>query len=319
LVTGGAGFIGAHLVRRLVDLGVRTTVLDDLSSGRRENVPSGATLVEGSVLDRSAVRQAIEGADICFHLAAVASILQSNARLVSSHEVNIGGFVRLIEDTRPGGPCEGPYLVYASSSAAYGASEDLPLLENVLATPISPYGADKLACEQHARAAHSVFGLDSSGFRFFNVFGPDQDPDSPYSGVISRFADRLVRGEPLKIEGDGRQTRDFVYVGDVVDGLVAAGRARLPGAQVFNLCTGRETSILELAETMSATFGRGLRVEFAPKRQGSIPRSAGSRAGFEAAFGRLPPCDLATGLEQLRRSLRAAAPEARPTLQRTGS
>ena len=307
LVTGGAGFIGSHLVRRLVEAGVQTTVLDDLSSGRRENVPRGAAFIEGSVLDRAAVRQAIDGADVCFHLAAVASILQSNARLVSSHEVNIGGFVRLIEDTRPGGPCEGPYLVYASSSAAYGDSVALPLLEGVLASPISPYGADKLACEQHARAAHSVYGLDSTGFRFFNVFGPGQDPDSPYSGVISRFADRLSRGEPLRIEGDGRQTRDFVYVGDVVEGLVAAGRRRLPGAQVFNLCTGRETSILDLAQAMAAAFGGRLRLEFAPQRQGSIPRSAGSRARFEAAFAAPPPCDLATGLERLRRSLVSVA------------
>jgi UDP-glucose 4-epimerase len=305
LVTGGAGFIGAHLVRRLVGSGVRTTVLDDLSSGVRENVPPGAAFIEGSVLDRAAMRKALDGVDVCFHLAAVASILQSNARLVSSHEVNIGGFVRLIEDTRPGGPCEGAYLVYASSSAAYGDSEALPLREDVLAAPISPYGADKLACEQHARAAHSVYGLDSTGFRFFNVFGPGQDPGSPYSGVISRFADRLARGEPLRIEGDGRQTRDFVYVGDVVEGLIAAGRRRLPGANVFNLCTGRETSVLALAETMAAAFGRRLQLEFAPQRQGSIPRSAGSRARFEAAFAGLPICDLATGLEQLRRSLTA--------------
>jgi UDP-glucose 4-epimerase len=296
LATGGAGFIGSHLARRLVDLGVETIVLDDLSSGRRQNVPRGATLVEASVLDPQAVRRALDGVDVCIHLAAIASVARCNERLVESHAVNIGGFLRVVEAARQGPP----YLIYASSAAVYGDNPALPLDEDAPPAPLSPYGADKLACELHARAAHRLWGLSSTGFRFFNVFGPGQDPSSPYSGVISRFAERLSRGEPLRIEGDGRQTRDFVFVADVVEGLLAAARQRMPGATVLNLCTGQETSILELAETMASTFGRRPDVELAPARGGDVRHSRGSRRRFEAACGTGAPSDLAAGLEQLR-------------------
>jgi UDP-glucose 4-epimerase len=309
LVTGGAGFIGAHLTRRLIGLGLETIVLDDLSSGRREEIPQGASFVEASVTDGQAVRAALKGVDVCFHLAAIASVARCNDQLVESHAVNVGGFLRILDAAR----AEAPYVIYASSAAVYGDSVSVPKAEDGPVQPLSPYGADKLSCELHARAAAEVYGLASTGFRFFNVFGPGQDPFSPYSGVISRFADRLARGERVRIEGDGRQTRDFVYVADVVEGLVAASWHRLAGANVFNLCTASETSILELAEAMAKTFGRPLEVDFAPGRAGDVARSLGSRARFEETFTTPPLWSLAKGLEQLRLAWDVAAPVPDPS------
>lgn len=295
LVTGGAGFIGSHLVSRLVELGVETCVLDDLSSGRRANIPNGVAFIEGSVLDPKAVLLALDGVDVCFHLAAVASVARCNEQLVQSHAVNLGGFLTVVDASRE----RAPYLIYASSAAAYGDVSQVPLREEGPVAPQSPYGVDKYGCELHATAAARIWGLDSVGFRFFNVFGPGQDPTSPYSGVISKFASRLMQGETLKIEGDGLQTRDFIYVADVVDGLLKAADYRLSGARVCNLCTGKETSILDLASAMAEAFGCELRTEFLAPRDGDIRRSVGSPALFQSIFGRPRITSLSDGLRAL--------------------
>ncbi|MDO1559015.1 NAD-dependent epimerase/dehydratase family protein [Brevundimonas sp. 2R-24] len=304
MVTGGAGFIGGHLVRRLLSEGVEVTVLDDLSSGKRETVPPEARFIQGDVLDPAAVAEAMEDAQACFHLAAVASVVRCNEALIASHMVNVTGMLRMVEAiTAAGRPIR---LVYASSAAVYGASQDLPLAETAATTPLSPYGADKLGCELHARAAWEVCRVTSTGFRFFNVYGPGQDPTSPYSGVISKFADRLLANQPVTIFGDGLQSRDFVYVADVVEGLVRAARSDETGARVLNICTGSEVTILELARVMAEAFNRPPVINHVDGLSGEVRHSRGDATRLEAALGYRPRTTLAEGLGKLRAALEAA-------------
>jgi len=193
-----------------------------------------------------------------------------------------------------------PALVYASSAAVYGDNPDTPLVETARPRPLSPYGADKLGCELHAAAAATVHGVRSTGLRFFNVYGPGQDPGSPYSGVISRFHSLTIRGEGLTIFGDGLQTRDFVFVEDVVDALIAAaGRQAGPEAEVLNVCTGLETSLLELARRLGDVSGRRVGISHAEGRAGDIRRSAGSPDRLAQTLGAQPATDLVTGLKRL--------------------
>jgi UDP-glucose 4-epimerase len=225
LVTGGCGFIGSHLVVALVARGDRVRVLDDLSTGRRENLPPGVELVLGDVADPAAVRVAMAGVQGCFHLAAIASVERGVREWLVTHRANLSGSITVFDVARAEG---GVPVVYASSAAIYGDQKRLPVSEDAIPRPLSAYGADKLGSEQHALVAGQVHGVPTMGLRFFNVFGPRQDPKSPYSGVISIFCDRLSRGEPIDIFGDGSQTRDFIFVADVVAGLLAA----MPAASV---------------------------------------------------------------------------------------
>ncbi|QRY65449.1 NAD-dependent epimerase/dehydratase family protein (plasmid) [Ensifer sp. PDNC004] len=297
LVTGGAGFIGAHLARRLIKAGYDVTILDDLSSGKRENIPQAATFIEGSVLDRDAVRRALANVDACIHLAAISSVERCKRQLTSSHAINITGFLTIIEELAHSG-AHFP-LVYASSAAVYGASQELPLSEAGRCIPLSPYGADKLSCELHARSAYEVYGIASLGLRFFNVYGPGQDPSSPYSGVIAKFAERLERGENITIHGDGRQTRDFVHVDDVVEALLHALGRRDTGARIVNVCSGVETSISDLARIMIEETGSRSDLTYIDGLLGEVRRSRGCVETFYATLGYRCATDLRTGLARL--------------------
>ena len=221
LVTGGAGFIGSHVVNRLVDRGDEVIVLDDLSTGLRDSVNPRALLVVGNITDGQLVREAVAAVDACVHLAAIASVGRFNEDWASCHAVNQSAFVALLQflARRPKGRIP---LVYASSAAVYGNSTQPPICETAVARPVSGYGADKLGCEAHARAAGEASGVETFGLRFFNVYGIGQRPGSPYAGVVSIFADRTLRGEPLNIYGDGSQSRDFVHVDDAVQAVLAA-------------------------------------------------------------------------------------------------
>ncbi|MBD9652968.1 NAD-dependent epimerase/dehydratase family protein [Ensifer sp. ENS09] len=297
LVTGGAGFIGAHLARRLIKAGYDVTVLDDLSSGKRENIPQAATFIEGSVLDRDAVRRALANVDACIHLAAISSVERCKRQLTSSHAINITGFLTIIEELAHSG-AHFP-LVYASSAAVYGASQELPLSEAGRCIPLSPYGADKLSCELHARSAYEVYGIASLGLRFFNVYGPGQDPSSPYSGVIAKFAERLERGENITIHGDGRQTRDFVHVDDVVEALLHALGRWDTGARIVNVCSGVETSISDLARIMIEETGSRSDLTYIDGLLGEVRRSRGCVETLYATLGYRCATDLRTGLARL--------------------
>jgi UDP-glucose 4-epimerase len=273
LVTGGAGFIGSHLCEALVARGDSVRVIDDLSTGHRHNLPPGVPLIVGDVADADAVARAIEGVDGCFHLAAIASVEKGITDWLGTHRANITGTITVFDAIRRQG--SRIPVVYASSAAVYGDAATVPIAETEPRTPLSAYGADKYSCELHARVASHVHGIPTVGLRFFNVYGPRQDPKSPYSGVISIFCERIAAGLPINIFGDGGQTRDFVYVGDVVAALLAAMALRPPDAAVFNVCTGVPTSVEALAALIADLAGQTLDANTRPPRAGEIRHSLG--------------------------------------------
>ena len=301
LVTGGAGFIGSHLVDALLYAGHRVRVLDDLSTGKRANLDPGAELVQGDVSDPAAVHAATAGVDGCFHLAAVASVARANEDWLGVHRVNLGGTIAVLDAARAAG---GTPVVYASSAAIYGDTAKVAS-EDTLPAPLSAYGADKLGSELHARAGAVVHQVPSVGFRFFNVYGPRQDPTSPYSGVISLFSAALAARRGITLHGDGQQTRDFVYVGDIVRFLLAGmdQASAHPGALVLNACTGHETSVRDLAETLGELLQRRPSITPGPARAGDIRRSVGSPARALALLGVAANTPLPAGLERTLRQV----------------
>jgi UDP-glucose 4-epimerase len=296
LVTGGAGFIGSNLVDALLDQGHRVRVFDDLSSGNRANVPREAEFLEGDVTDPAEVAQAFEGIDGCFHLAAIASVVRSNQEWLRTHQVNLTGTINVLDQARRSrGRPEIP-VVYASTAAVYGDSGNLPVSEQRIVAPFSAYGADKYACELHARVAGAVHGIPTIGLRFFNLYGPRQDRRSPYSGVIAIFAERLASAEPLEIFGDGEQVRDFTYVGDAVSALCRALPTASTSAPVFNVCTGRGTTIRGLAETMAALYGTEPLINYRPARLGEVRVSVGDPIYAAETLGFKAETQLTDGL-----------------------
>ena len=301
LVTGGAGFIGSHLCDALLARGTRVRVLDDLSSGRRDNLPDGIELIVGDVADPAAARTALEGMDGCFHLAAIASVQRAAEDWLGTNRVNLVGTIALLDAAR----ARRLPVVYASSAAVYGNCPIQPIGEDAPTRPLSAYGADKLGCELHAAVATGVHGVPTTGLRFFNVFGPRQDPTSPYSGVISIFAAQLRRGTAVSVFGDGGQTRDFVFVADVVAALLAAmARLRAGGAvanqaDVFNVCTGQATSVLGLARTIAELCGLTPELRHGPAREGDIRHSVGNPAAARVGLGFVAETSLRAGLAQV--------------------
>jgi UDP-glucose 4-epimerase len=297
LVTGGAGFIGSHLCDALIARGDTVRVLDDLSTGQRSNLPAAATLIEGDVADPATVAAAMDGVDGCFHLAAIASVEKGVTDWIGTHHANLTGTITVFDAIRRQGT-RIP-VVYASSAAVYGDAATVPIAETEPCTPLSAYGADKYGCELHARVASHVHAIPTTGLRFFNVYGPRQDPKSPYSGVISIFCERIAAGAPIKIFGDGQQTRDFVYVTDVVAALLAAMALRPAGSPVFNVCTGVPTSVESLARLIAGLAGKTLNAHTQPSRTGEIRHSLGVPARADAVLalpGRVP---LRTGLDKV--------------------
>jgi UDP-glucose 4-epimerase len=303
LVTGGAGFIGSHLCEALLARGDTVRVLDDLSTGRRENLPPGVELIEGDVADLPAVCRAVAGVAGCFHLAAIASVERGATDWLGTHRTNLTGAITLFDAIRRL-PAPIP-VVYASSAAVYGDAAALPIVEATACRPLSAYGADKYGCELHARVASHVHGIPTVGLRLFNVYGPRQDPRSPYSGVISIFCERIRRRVPIEIFGDGQQTRDFVFVTDVVAAMIAAmraqgvGRVQPPSAPVFNVCTGIAVSVLDLGRTIAELVGTGLNATHKPPRAGEIRHSTGSPALSRATLTLPEPVTLRSGLARV--------------------
>jgi UDP-glucose 4-epimerase len=305
-VTGGAGFIGSHLTDALLAAGHTVRVLDDLSTGRIENLDRRCQLIRGSVTDPETVRRALHGVDGCFHLAAVASVARANEDWTGTHRVNVTGTVTVLDAARAAG---GMPVIYTSSAAVYGDCGTAPAHEDQPANPMTAYGADKFGSELHARVGLLMHKLSTIGLRPFNVYGPRQDPSSPYSGVISIFARRIADDLPVNVHGDGRQTRDFVFVADVVAHFVAAMR-RLESGQdggVFNVCTGTATSLLDLVQLLGEQYGRTPRLVFGPARAGDIRQSRGDPTRAIAALGVRATTRLADGIADTLASLERAA------------
>jgi UDP-glucose 4-epimerase len=289
LVTGGAGFIGGHLVDALLaDNDVQ--VLDDLSSGRRERVPDGATLIGGDVRNRAIVERAMAGVDLVYHLAAVVDVARSVEAPGESHAVNVEGTLNVLEAARE----TGARVVLASSAAIYGAAESIPITEDEPPAPESPYGLEKLTVDRYAAMYHDLYDVPTVRIRPFNAYGPGQSGGA-YSGVISIFMEQALAGEPITVEGDGTQTRDFVHVSDLVHAFRLAGVTDHVGA-AFNVGTGRSVSIRELAELVKRVTGSSSEIVHTDPREGDIEHSRADISKAEALLGYEPRVTLGEGL-----------------------
>jgi len=296
LVTGGAGFIGSHLVEALLRRGDQVRVFDNFSTGRRENVQhlhDDVELIEGDLRDFDAVRRAVAGVEVVFHQAALASVQRSVDDPMTTNAVNVTGTLHVLMAARDAGVRR---VVFASSSSVYGDTPTLPKVETQAPQPLSPYAVSKLAGEQYCMAFSVVYGLPSIALRYFNVFGPRQDPHSEYAAVIPRFIDRMVRGLPPIIYGDGLQSRDFTYIENVVDANLAAADAPASCSTVFNVGAGERTSLLDLAAQINHVLGCRLTPEHHPPRAGDVRHSLASIEAIGQTLGYAPRITLAEGL-----------------------
>jgi len=298
LITGGAGFIGSHLARRLAELGAAVRVIDDLSTGSRENLPSeGVDLRVGSILDEPALRRSIDGCRLIFHEAAMVSVPRSVREPLKCAEINITGTARLLEAAREAGVQR---VVFASSAAVYGDQPKLPSHEDDPIVCCSPYAASKAAGEALMTAFGRCYGLSTVSLRYFNIFGPRQDPNSPYAAVIAAFAEALTGGRRPMIFGDGRQTRDFTPVANVVSAnlLAATCEGDLRG-EVLNIGTGRPINLLEVLAEMGRRLGVEPSFRRSPPRAGDVRDSTADITRARAVIGYEPQVDFSTGLAEL--------------------
>jgi len=303
LVTGGAGFIGSHLVQTLLEQGHSVRVLDNFSTGKRENVEELARrfdanrleVREGDVRDAACVAEAVRGVEVIFHEAAFVSVPQSMQEPQACFDVNVTGTSLLFEAARRAGVRR---AVVASSAAVYGESQALPLIEETPLQPLSPYAVSKRVKEMYAELFTGSFGFEVTALRYFNVYGPRQRPDSMYAAAVPIFARRLLDGKPVKVFGDGGQTRDLINVRDVVRANLIASEHPKAAGQVFNICTGIETRLLDLLDVMDELIPNTLPREFAPPRSGDIYRSVGSPQKAADVMGFRAGVSLLDGLKE---------------------
>jgi nucleoside-diphosphate-sugar epimerase len=270
LVTGGAGFIGSHLAEALLKRGDTVRIIDNFSSGKKANVPAGAEVMEGDLADDGVADKAVGGCEYVLHQAAVPSVPRSVSDPLGTHRANVESTMKLLVAARDAGVKR---LVFAGSSSTYGNSPTLPKREDMKPAPISPYALQKLIGEQYCQLFTSVYGLETVTTRYFNVFGPRQAPDSPYSGVISLFIKALLAGHSPIIYGDGRQTRDFTYVSNVVDGVLRAAAAPKISGEVINIATGGRISLTELVRAIQLIVSSNVAPTFGPPREGDVKDS----------------------------------------------
>lgn len=306
LVTGGAGFIGSTIVSELIGLGHEVVVLDDLSTGKMSNldevlISPKFRFIEGSVTDLEVCLKASKGVDYVIHQAALVSVPKSIKEPLDNHDRNLNGFVNVLESMRQNNVKR---LVYASSSAVYGDDEAKIKTEENIGTCISPYALTKYMDELYAAMYEDLYGLETIGLRYFNVYGPKQDPSSPYSGVISIFFDRFKKGQGITIYGDGSITRDFVFVRDVARAnILAATTTTAPTKTVYNIGTGMETTILKLAELVKKVTKSSEVISFGPAREGDILYSCANVEKAKQAFGFKSEVGLEEGLEIINKVL----------------
>jgi UDP-glucose 4-epimerase len=299
LVTGGAGFIGSHLATTLVERGESVRVLDDLSTGRLENLgellPKQIEFVRGAVTDRKVVDEAVRGVDVVFHHAALASVPRSVEEPLETHTADATGTVTLLDACRRAGVRR---VVYAGSSSCYGNRPEMPKTESHLPQVLSPYAAAKLAGELYCEAFAASYPLETVRLRYFNVFGPRQDPKGPYAAVIPLFVSALLEGRRPTIFGDGSQSRDFTYVDNIVQANLLA--AQVPGisGRVYNIACGFTTSVLELLKEICGLLNKPCEPSFAPPRVGDVQHSSADISAARRDLGYAPTVDLKEGLRR---------------------
>jgi nucleoside-diphosphate-sugar epimerase len=298
LVTGGAGFIGSHIVERLVELGHQVRVLDNLSEGRRENLASvwdRIEFLEGDLRDWECVRRAVCDVEYVLHQAALRSVPRSVEDPVTTTAVNVLGTVTLLQAAREAGVRR---VVFASSSSVYGEAMELPLRESQPPRPISPYAVSKLAGEYYCSVFTRLYGVETVSLRYFNVFGPRQDPRSEYAAVIARFILAALRGESLEIHGDGQQSRDFTYVENVVEATLRAAIQPGIAGEVFNVGCGRRYSVLDVKAHLERILGRSLPARHTPPRKGDVRHTQADMSKAEQKLGYRPQISFEEGLRR---------------------
>jgi nucleoside-diphosphate-sugar epimerase len=296
LVTGGAGFIGSNLVRALVARGDQVRVLDDLSTGRATNLDDlreQVELVEADLRDEWAVKRSLAGIEAVFHQGALPSVARSVADPLASHDVNTNGTLGLLVAARDAGVRR---FVFASSSSVYGDTPTLPKSEDLPTDPLSPYAVSKLAAERYCRVFHRLYGLETVCLRYFNVFGPRQDPNSQYSAVIPKFITLMLRGEAPLVHGDGTQSRDFSYIANVVQANLLAAEVPAVGGEVFNVACGERASLLDLIGGLNRILGTSIEPRFEPARPGDVKHSLADISRAERLLGYQPLVRFEEGL-----------------------
>jgi len=300
-VTGGAGFIGSHLVERLLADGARVRVLDNFTTGARSNLPFAKAfgrrleVVRGDIRQRGVVERATRGVRVVFHQAAMRSVPRSVKDPLGANANNVTGTLHVLEAARRARVAR---VVYASSSSVYGDRPDLPKREDQPPAPISPYAVSKAAGEQYAAVWTRLFGVETVGLRYFNVFGPRQDPKSEYAAVIPRFILWGLRGKPLEVHGDGAQSRDFTYIDNVVEANLLAARAASVGGEVFNVGCGERVSLLEIIAKLETILGRRLTREHRPLRQGDVQHTLADVSKAKRLLGYSPLVPFDEGLQR---------------------
>jgi nucleoside-diphosphate-sugar epimerase len=298
LITGGAGFIGSNLARKLLSLGEEVVVLDDLSTGKRENledIKDRVKFIVGDICDIAKVREAMEGIDYVFHQAAVVSVPRSIDEPVRTNEVNVDGTLNCLLAARD---VKAKRFVYAASSSAYGDSPKLPKHEEMTPRPLSPYGVSKLVGEMYCRVFYEVYGLPTVSLRYFNIFGPYQDPHSQYAAVVPIFITRLLKGESPVVYGDGDQSRDFTYIDNAVEANLLATRSDKADGKIVNVACGAKYTLNELAENLKRLTGSDIDPTYAEPRAGDIKHSLGDISRASELLGYNPKVSFEEGLER---------------------
>jgi nucleoside-diphosphate-sugar epimerase len=304
LITGGCGFIGSHLVEALLRSGAAVRVLDNLATGRRDNInqtriqdgePGQVTFLEGDITDRKAVQEALQGVDYVLHQAALPSVQRSVEDPLSTNLVNVEGTLNVLLAAREAGVKR---VVYASSSSVYGDSPTLPKIEDMPPNPRSPYAVSKLSAEAYCRAFTQVYGLETVSLRYFNVFGPRQDPASPYAAVVPRFIDALLHQQRPVIYGDGKQSRDFTYIENVVQANLLAMTTSGVGGEAFNIACGASVRLLTVLQLLAEFSGQPLNPEYQAPRAGDVRHSLADISKAERMLGYRPVIPFREGLRQ---------------------
>ncbi len=303
LITGGAGFIGSNIAEHLVRAGKSVRLFDNLSTGKRENVPAGAEFIEGDLRVFESVKRATEGVRYVLHIAAIPSVPRSVEDPVATNQVNVTGTLNLLIAARDAGVKR---VVFSSSSSVYGDTPVLPKREDMPASPLSPYAVQKITGEYYCRISYQLYGLETVALRYFNVFGPRQNPASQYAAVIPRFITAILRGEPPTVYGDGQQTRDFSHVENIIDANVAACTAGSPRSErgkaalgeAFNIACGGRISLLDLIATINKIAGKRIAPKFDPPRPGDIKDSQADITKAAKLLGWKPRVEFQEGIEK---------------------